>query len=164
MSTTQSPGLGIPAWVQMIAGRRRPAPSGNRLIWPTESRAFDRRANGFTDRSSWMTPQVPLNSLIKGTSRMTSLNQPRTALVPLTIIVSFILWAASGTSACAGSFRGDMLVADFSQSAVLAFDPSTGAYQGVFANLGFGHAQTLAEGPIGNVYVTFPNASKRPGI
>jgi streptogramin lyase len=74
----------------------------------------------------------------------------------LSVAALYVVCAASGRTAYAGSFRGDMLVASQRNSEILAFDPTTGAYQGVFANLGSGEAQTLAEGPNGNIYVTSP--------
>jgi outer membrane protein assembly factor BamB len=75
------------------------------------------------------------------------------------VIAAFLATAVvSAPRALAGSFIGDMLVADYAQSQVVAFDPSTGAYEGVFANLGTGYAQTLAEGPNGTIYVTSPSA------
>jgi len=63
-------------------------------------------------------------------------------------------------SADAFGFRGDMLVADFAESKVLAFNPSNGAYVGLFADLGSGAAQTLAEGPNGDIYVSSPDTGR----
>ena len=73
------------------------------------------------------------------------------------------IWLAITPSATAdSSFVGDMLVCnDREPGYVLAFfDPTTGAYQGVFANLGPNYdAQTLAQGPDGNIYVASPQGS-----
>ena len=77
------------------------------------------------------------------------------------LAVSLPLWVAIAPSATAGSFVGDMLVTnDREPGVILAFDPSTGAYQGIFANLGPDYdAQTLAQGPNGNIYVTSPQGA-----
>jgi hypothetical protein len=69
---------------------------------------------------------------------MLSSFRPRWGKLGLAVAGSIVLWAASVSPANAGSFRGDMLVANDAGSDVLAFDPVTGAYRGIFVRPGQG--------------------------
>jgi outer membrane protein assembly factor BamB len=93
-----------------------------------------------------------------GEKPMTASLLPIRRIIGSLVATLSVLWGAHDTPVHGGSFRGDMLVTSFKSSEVPAFDPSTGAYEGLFANLGSGGAQTLAEGPNGNIYVTSPGA------
>ena len=71
------------------------------------------------------------------------------------LVVGLSLFGGGRQAALAGAnFRGDLLVDDFNGQDILAFNPTNGSYQGVFATMPGGAGPSyMAEGPNGNIYV-----------
>src|SRR5690349_4659488 len=76
--------------------------------------------------------------------------------LPVAVILAGLAFLGQGRQAAlAGSnYGGDMLVDDFNGHNILAFSPTDGSYQGVFAAMPNGAGPSyMVQGPNGNIYV-----------
>ena len=75
--------------------------------------------------------------------------------LPAALLVFGLIFIGDGRQGAQvrADFRGDVLINDNVSSQILAFDPNTGAYQGVFATVPGSGPSYMAEASNGNIYV-----------
>ena len=75
--------------------------------------------------------------------------------LPVATMMAGLIFLGSGLlgSQARADFRGDLLINDNVSSQILAFNPTTGAYLGIFATVPGSGPSYMVEGPNGNIYV-----------